>query len=348
VIAIRLPNGYGSVYKLPGNRRRPWIARKTIGWTEEGKQLYYTIGYFKSRSAALEALAEYNKNPIGEVREITLGEIYERWSESSYKTLDRSTVNGYRAAWKRLEVLADEQVRVIRTSHLQEVIDKMIDEGLSRSSLEKAKTLCGILLEIALNDDVISTNYARAIKLPKARKAKKPTFTRDEIQKIKGLAESGDVWAGTVLILIYSGMRIGELTSLKRSNVDIENWVFTGGIKTDAGRDRLVPIHSKIQRYVRDWYSSRPSLDRLIHRDGRPISVDYYRKSIFYPVLERAGIERHLTPHATRHTFATLLDEAKVNTKHIQELIGHSDYATTANTYTHPQVDELRQAIEAI
>lgn len=345
---MRLPNGYGSVYKLSGNRRRPWIARKTIGWTEEGKQLYYTIGYFRTRSEALDALAEYNKNPIGEVREITLGEIYERWSEKEYKTLDRSTANGYRAAWKRLGVLADEQVRMIRTSHLQAVIDGMIEEGLSRSSLEKAKTLCGILLEIALNDDVIKTNYARAIKLPKARKSKKPTFEVEEIDKIGSLAEAGDIWASTVLILIYSGMRVGELTGMKRSNVDVENWVFVGGIKTDAGKDRIVPIHTKIRPYVMQWYRDRPSIDRLIHRDGRAINVDYYRKSIFYPVLERAGIERKLTPHSTRHTFGTLLDKAKVNTKHIQELIGHSDYATTANIYTHPHLDELRKAIEAI
>lgn len=61
---MKLPNGYGTVYKLSGNRRRPWIARKTIGWSEEGKQLYYTIGYFKTRAEAMAALAEYNKNPM--------------------------------------------------------------------------------------------------------------------------------------------------------------------------------------------------------------------------------------------------------------------------------------------
>src|SRR5690606_11324499 len=144
-------------------------------------------------------------------------------------------------------------------------------------------TLCGILFEIALNDDVIPTNYARAIKLPRARKSKKPTFSKTEIDEISALAEAGDVWVGTVLIMIYSGMRIGELVGLKRSNVDIENWVFVGGVKTDAGTDRVVPIHSKIQPYGKEWYSKRPSIDRLIHRDGRSISVDYYRKSIFYP-----------------------------------------------------------------
>lgn len=83
--------------------------------------------------------------------------------------------------------------------------------------------------------------------------------------------------------------------------------------------------------------------------DGQPISVDYYRKSIFYPLLERTEIERgKKTPYSTRHTFATMLDRAKVNTKHIQDLMGHSDYATTANIYTHPKIEELRNSINAI
>src|SRR5690554_2686386 len=102
---MRLPNGYGSVYRLPGNRRRPWVVRKTTGWTEDKKQKYYTIGYFETRAKAMEALGEYNKNPIGELRDKTLGEIYNTWSKFKFGTISRSMVNGYKAAWKYLSVL---------------------------------------------------------------------------------------------------------------------------------------------------------------------------------------------------------------------------------------------------
>lgn len=343
---MRLPNGYGSVYKLPGNRRKPWIARKTVGWTEEGKQKYYVIGYFETRTKALDALAEYNKNPIGEVRDTTFGELYEKWAESKYPKLTLSTINGYKAAWKRLQVLAEEPVRNIRKSHLQDIIDEMAKKGLSRSSLEKAKTLCVILYDQAMSDDIVDKNYGSLIELPASRKAKKPTFTDMEIRKIERLAEQGDIWAGTVMILIYTGMRVGEMLRLTKFNIDIDNWVITGGIKTDAGRDRVIPVHSKIRPYLSYWYSQSGS--RLITRGGESISVDYYRKSIFEPTLKRAGIERHLTPHSTRHTFATLLSKAKAPIKDIQAIIGHSDYAVTANTYTHPDIEELRQAIEMI
>ena len=65
---MRLPNGFGSVYKLSGNRRKPWVARKTTGWTfDEEKQksypIYAFVGYYESRKEALTALAEYNKDP---------------------------------------------------------------------------------------------------------------------------------------------------------------------------------------------------------------------------------------------------------------------------------------------
>ena len=97
--------------------------------------------------------------------------------------------------------------------------------------------------------------------------------------------------------------------------------------------------------YITYWLTLSGS--RLITRDGQAIRVDYYRKYLYYPTLDKAGVRR-LTPHSTRHTFATLLSNAKVPTKDIQELIGHSDYATTANTYTHPDLEVLRNAIEKI
>jgi integrase len=121
--------------------------------------------------------------------------------------------------------------------------------------------------------------------------------------------------------------------------------LITGGVKTDAGKNRIVPIHPKVQGYIRWWHSQPGSY--LITRNGQPIRPNYYRKYLYYPTLERAGVRR-LTPHATRHTFGTLLDRAGVQTKHIQELMGHADYSTTANIYTHPDVEALRRAIERL
>ena len=341
---MKLPNGYGSIHKLPGNRRKPWRARVTTGWTEEGKQMYYVVGYFETRAKAMEALSEYNKNPIGEMREKTLGEMYEAWSKFKFGTISRDTVNNYKAAWKYLSVLEEQPICLIRKSHMQEVIKQMADAGLSRSSMEKVKTLAVILFNEAMDDNIVEKNFGSLIELPPSRKTKKPTFSDMEIKRLQGLAER-DAWAGTILILIYTGMRIGELLALTKFNVDLQKMTITGGIKTEAGRDRVVPIHSKIREYIRFWYE-RPG-SYLIEKNEEKINVDYYRKYLYYPTLEKAKVRR-LVPHSTRHTFATLLSRAKAPTKDIQALIGHSDYAVTANTYTHPDVEELRSAIESI
>src|SRR5690554_2960930 len=98
---MRLPNGYGSVYKLSGNRRKPWIARKTIGWDDDGKQLYQIIGYYEKRQDALTALAEFNQNPYSiEASTVTFAEVFEKWSKEKFNKISQSNINGYNASYK--------------------------------------------------------------------------------------------------------------------------------------------------------------------------------------------------------------------------------------------------------
>ena len=74
---MRLPNGYGSVYKLSGNRRKPWTARITVGFNEAGQPKYHFLGYFATRQEALKCLADYNASPYGvENADMTLGEVF--------------------------------------------------------------------------------------------------------------------------------------------------------------------------------------------------------------------------------------------------------------------------------
>lgn len=349
---MKLPNGYGSVYRLSGNRRRPWIAVVTTGWCDDtGRQLRYTVGYYKTKTDALSALADYNKNPIGETLDKTLGEVYEEWSKKHYSgDIAKSTINGYKAAWNRMSRLSKYEMRQIYKQPLQDIITEMSKAGLSRSTMENFKTLAVMLWREAMANRIVDRNYGEMLDLPKVVLVERPTFTDFEIKRIDEAAQAGDVWAGTVMMLLYTGMRVGEMVRLTRFNVDTKHWVITGGIKTDAGKDRPVPVHPKIRSYVKYWLDTNGP--RLVHRNGEPISVAYYRKSIFYPLLERLEIERsperNLTPHCTRHTFGTMLNRAGAKTTAIQKLMGHADYATTANVYTHPDFVELKEAIELL
>lgn len=349
---MKLPNGTGTVYKLSGNRRRPWIARKTLGWDNNGKQMYYTIGYFKTQPEALSALMEYNKNPIAERGDITLGELYEEWSKVRYPKLSDKTIESYSIAWNHLSKLGDKQFKLLKASHLQDIIGNMEAKGLGYSSCHKVKVLAGLLYKYAMADDIVDKNYATFIVLPERDTKEHAIFTDIEIRLLESLAKT-DEWAKSILILIYTGMRIGELLAHTKFTVDIDKMLFVGGNKTEAGKKKIVPIHSKIQGYVRYWYKQEGSY--FITKDGQRVKTKHYRDHLFYPTLEKAGINiyteagtKRLTPHSARHTFASMLNRAGVNIKYQQDLIGHADYSTTANIYTHPEINELKNAIEMI
>lgn len=342
---LRNPNGYGSVYKLPGRRRRPWIAIVTAGWTENGKQIRQPIGYFETKKEGMDALALHRISPVSPKKELTLEQLYTEWSVVKYKNISKSTENNYRAAWKFIRPLGRAKFKEIRTTHWQAVIDHCKEQDLSQSTIQKVRTLAVQLSDHGLKNDIINKNYAGFIEMPKFERAKKNRFTDLEVLQIE--KNAGTVpWADTILILINTGLRITELLSLTRFNINMEEQLITGGIKTEAGKDRIIPIHPKIAKYVQAWLDRNG--DALISDDqGKRLPAKRYREKFYYPALEAIGVRR-LTPHACRHTFCSRLADAGADPIHIKNLAGHSQYAFTADEYTHPEIDALRKAIEKI
>lgn len=349
----RRGNGQGSVFKLKGNLRKPWVVQVTDGSRlvidkKTGAELYKPklkrIGYYPKKEDAEKALLEYRVNPhIIEASKLTLGQVYSEWSESKYKYISKSTVYCYTGAWKYLSSLGDQRFVDIRTNHYQSIIDQCNVNNLSRSLQEKIKAVAVMINAYAVQNDIVTRNYAEFIRLPKEEKEEKETFTDLEIKTIESNIDKP--WVDTVLILIYTGLRISELLLLTKFNCDIEKWILTGGIKTDSGKNRIVPIASKIRPLIKKWYDTSPG--PLIHYDGKKLSAKKYREDFYYLALESCGV-RKLTPHCCRHTFASMLSRSGVNPKDIQALMGHSDYAFTANTYTHVNIDDLEKAVRMI
>lgn len=188
--AMRNPNGFGSVYKLSGRRRRPWVAVITTGWEniegeDKQKRLTQTIGYFEDKGSALEALVANRTNPVSPKASIKLGELYEEWSKGKYEYISKSTVGSYRAGWKHLSEYKDTEFKELRTSHFQSVLDKCHRSGMSRSTLEKIKIVSKMLYDYAIQNDIVNRNYAEFLNLPKAENEEKQTFTDLEIQKLE-------------------------------------------------------------------------------------------------------------------------------------------------------------------
>ena len=154
-------------------------------------------------------------------------------------------------------------------------------------------------------------------------------------------------YVDTILIMIYSGMRISEMLELTKFNIDFDNNTITGGFKNRCRKKiELFRFIQKILRFIKKYYEN--ATDKLfIKDDGMPLLTNYYRKYIYYPILEKLELPKR-TPHCCRHTFATLMSRNHVDTLAIQQIIGHSDYAFTADVYTHSDIAFLKEAINKI
>ena len=139
---MRLPNGYGSVHKLSGKRRKPWRVRITLQRClvdGKAKQIYGNLGYYATQKEALQALADYNENPYDlTVGRLTFKTLYEKWSEKHFPTVSESNVKGYKAAFKLCSDIENMVLTDIKLDHLQQIADK---SGKNYPTLRKYKVL---------------------------------------------------------------------------------------------------------------------------------------------------------------------------------------------------------------
>ena len=134
------------------------------------------------------------------------------------------------------------------------------------------------------------------------------------------------------------------MIDLKIETVDINEWTLTGGTKTDAGKNRLVPIHSKIQKIVQNRLQQSKN-GYLFEFDGKKLSDNQYR-SLWINIMNKLQMKH--TPHECRHTFRSRLDSAGANKVCIDRMMGHKSSGTGERVYTHKTIEELRLNIELI
>lgn len=242
----------------------------------------------------------------------------------SWKTMD-----GYNQAYKHVQHLSKRTFKSLRVADFQEIVNNKIKENYSYSSLHNIKTMLNQLYTYAITNDLIKTNYAKGIKMPPKPKVSQERFSAEKIEKIFNAAPN-DPWTQTVAILLYTGLRVGEMLQLKIFDFDKTNWTITGGMKTEAGRNRTIPIHERIRPYILNW--ANQSGEYLISENSKKLTYEQYRLRYDH-ALELAGV-RNLSPHKCRHTFASVLAEQEASAVTIKEIMGHTDYNFTVNTYT--------------
>ena len=233
------------------------------------------------------------------------------------------------------------KVRDITPQILQAVLDKQ--KGKSKSTINQTRLIMSQLCKEAMRLQIHTSDYSELLISPKAKEQKeKEIFEKAEIELMWDNLKKIE-FMEIPLILIYTGMRIGELASCKLESVNLEDRYILHGSKTEAGRNRIIPIPKKIypiiERLVDDNFKY------LIEKDGRKVNIDYLRKSMYYKAIEQIDVKQ-LNPHACRRTYATMLNANVNNKQFITRILGHADFETTDRFYVINQSRELVKAVD--
>lgn len=338
-------NGTGSIIKLSGKRRRPYAVKITTGYTIDGKQSRKIIGYYATRKDALNGLLEYNQNKNIFISDITFKNVYDLWSKNHFEKITEKTAKSIEYLYKtNLYKLNEYKIKDIKLIELQSFINILKDSGLSSGTLKQTKSILNMVFNYALKNEYINKNMVEFLDLGKFKKViERKIFTEEEIKILWD--NEGQRYIDIILILIYTGLRVNELLTLENTQINIEERYIRTGSKTEAGKDRLIPINYKILplilRYIKlnnKYLFQTNSGNHLIYSNYRPI---------FKKLMAELGFQEH-TIHDTRHTFATLLSNADANKTAIKNIIGHSDYGITEKIYTHKDIEELKKAVDLL
>lgn len=336
-------NGTGSVYKLSGRRRKPWVACITSGWSLDdngnAKQHKYVIGTYRTRNEGLIALAEYNKSPyLTDHANMTVADVYEYWKKTNTK-FSYSYLRHIQMAFNAVANLHDRPYRSIIPIDIEEAI-----QPLTYHSQNRVIALFKLLDTEAIKLDIPIKNVHVGISTKKRPdKTERTIFTEDEIDAL--WEKSDDPKVRIILIYMYTGWRKQEFETILKKNVDITNWTMKGGMKTAAGKNRIVPVHPRIRPFVKELYDQAADDGLLYAINGKQASNNHtYR--LFKSVMNELGLDH--TIHETRHTFRTRLFNAGVDRLIIDKLLGHSNGSIGDITYTHLTIEQLSEEIEKL
>lgn len=321
----------------------------------KAKQVQKCIGYYETRPDAMIALAEYNKNPFDiDKKNITFEQVYDLLYEKEIKEMKASAKAGYETAYKKCDSLRKMRMREIKLAHLQNVVDKYSDK--SKSTQNNIIVLYHAIYKLCMENDIIEKDYSSFVKVTsKAEKKDKMPFSKQEIKtvwaNINWIQETSrknvltDVpMMDSILVMLYTGMRIGELLEIKPYDVHInERWIDLRGTKTKAAR-RIIPIHKKLIPLLKKRLAECTGEYLFCGNDGKQLIYSRYKTMFYESFMENFKIDR--TPHECRHTFATVAAASKLNPILLKKIIGHASADITESIYTHAYIDDLIAEID--
>lgn len=335
----KLPNGFGQISEIKDrNLRKPFRAMVSVGTKANGRPDSKILGYFETYNDAYSALVEYNHNPFDFKENVTMNELFDRWfKEYKEEGLHQTTYNTMRRCWDFCSSIYTLPVKDIKIRHIRYCIDEgfSVDNGVVKypSNQQKCriKSLFNHMLDYAVNNELIPINPAKSMTLPKnIRNAPNNNIHHEALSDSELVELSREEFELRDLMIIqcYTGLRPQELLSLRSENINLEKGYIIGGMKTEVGKDRLIPIHDCI----------KPLLAKTKGFEN-----------ITYQQLNKAYTDFHgHKPHDGRKTFITLAKKYNVDEYAIKYIVGHKISDLTERVYTDREFEWLKAEIAKI
>lgn len=369
----RLPNGFGSITEVKGkNLRNPFLARLTVGKSPLGKPIKKPFGYFETYEEAYAALIEYHKNPYDLDNDMSVVELYEKWTDAYFPTLSSiSSTRTVEAAWVYCSAIYNMRAKDVRVRHMKGCMEdgfRIGTRGSEKGKIIKAtagtkarmKSMFNLMFDYALEYEIVSMNYARTFEISSEIIKERESTKRGHI--VFAQSEMSILWDNVdrvqfvdwVVIQSYMGWRPQELALLMLEDVNLDGWYIVGGMKTDAGKQRAVPIHSDIRRLIQRNYDiavglGSPYLFNDIDptRGTHKVTYDKYAGR-FKKVIEELKLNPAHRPHDPRNTFITMAKKSNVDEYALKLVVGHKILDITEGTYTSRDIEWLRNDVEKI
>jgi integrase len=284
---------------------------------------------FRTKKEAIQYI-ETLRNASTAQKIPTLSELWELFGRSHMTELSKSKQTAYRIAWRKIQ--SDISWRTIDSFSVPELQDISDGCGTSYYTCRDIKNLLSHFYKLAIRDDYVDKNKAQYIKLPPKKSTERRIFTAEEVAALwADYQRTSAPITAHMLVMLYTGMRPGELLGASTENVHLSEHYLTGGIKTTKGKARKIIIPDKLAPVVAALLTSARR-ERLAYY---PSSSEFYEA--WRDKRQALGFSEELAPYCCRHTYITNLTALKVSPAMLQELAGHEDYDTTLE-YTHLSV----------
>lgn len=381
----RRENGTGSISQ---RKDGSWTGRIDIGFQSNGKRKVKAV-YGKTEAEVKRKLKDVRNSLIkGEfkqdIKSVTVKAYMDNWL-NNYKMYEvkPSTFDTIESTCNNLiyPYIGDYQFSTIQNIDIQNLINTLTKKDYSYSSIRKVYNYTKSVYEFAVEHKDVSENPIKKIVLPKAIKKDISDivfYNDDEIKLIKKNAlvkfPNSDVYVFrygyAIILLLYTGMRCGELLGLKWEDVNFENKtifiqrnlkqvknrdedikqkfiVIEQTTKTKAGKRyiHLSDMALEALKYYQSIKTDSPYV--LSTKNSKPVSFRNLDRA-FRNILTRAGITKQYGVHSLRHTFASMLFKKGVDVKTVSEILGHSDVGITYNIYIHIINEQKIKAIEQL